>query len=52
MEMTQRNSLCSCLKQTNCHFFVLFYKIGEQEGGTNPAWGFWYGGEVGKGVGG
>jgi hypothetical protein len=37
MEMSQGNSLHSYLKQ-KCHFFS-FYKIGEQNGGTGPAWG-------------
>jgi hypothetical protein len=35
MEMSQRNSLCSYLKQTKISFFF-FYKTGEQEGGTDP----------------
>jgi hypothetical protein len=35
--MSQGNSLCSYFKQ-NCHFFF-FYKTGEQEGRTGPAWG-------------
>jgi hypothetical protein len=50
MEMLQRNSLCTYVKQ-KCHFFV--YKIGEQEGGIGPAWGgvgnSGRGEEVGKG---
>jgi hypothetical protein len=32
-EMSQGNSLCSCLKQTKMTFFF-FYKMGEQEGET------------------
>jgi hypothetical protein len=37
MEMSQGNSLCSYLKQLKCHPFL--FKIIEQEGGTDPAWG-------------
>jgi hypothetical protein len=40
MEVLQGNSLCSYLKQAIMSFiFPLFCKIGEQEGGTDPAWG-------------
>jgi hypothetical protein len=41
MEMSQGNSLCSYLKQ-NVFFTYFFYKIGEQEGGTGPAWRAWH----------
>jgi hypothetical protein len=34
--MPQGDCLCNYLKQEKYHFFV-FYKIGEQEGGTGPA---------------
>jgi hypothetical protein len=53
MEMSQGNSLCNYLKQTKMSFFF-FYKIGEQEGRTGPAWGVGTSGrreEVGKGCG-
>jgi hypothetical protein len=40
MEMSQGNSLYSHLKQTKMSFyFLLFYKIVEQVGGTGPVWG-------------
>jgi hypothetical protein len=54
MEMSQRNFLCSYLKQANMSFFS-FYKIGEQEGRTGPPWGVGTskaGRRWGKGVGG
>jgi hypothetical protein len=54
MEMSQRNSLCSCLKQTKCVTFFFFYKIGEQEGRIGPPGGLFpveEGEEVGKGCG-
>jgi hypothetical protein len=35
--MSQGNSLHSHLKQAKMLFFF-FYKIGEQDGGTSPAW--------------
>jgi hypothetical protein len=38
MEMSQGNSLYSCLKQTR-HFFLFFYKLGEKEGGAGPILG-------------
>jgi hypothetical protein len=53
MEMSQRNFLCSYLKQANMSFFS-FYKIGELEGRTGPPWAGWFHGsgeEVGKVVG-
>jgi hypothetical protein len=37
--MPQGNSLCSYLKQEKMSF-SFFYKIREQEGGTDPAGGF------------
>jgi hypothetical protein len=37
MEVAQKNSLCSSLKQAKCHFYF-FYKIREQECSTGPAW--------------
>jgi hypothetical protein len=37
MEMSQRNSLCSYLKQTKMLLFF-FYKIQEQEVRTGHAW--------------
>jgi hypothetical protein len=38
MEMSQENSLYCDLKQTKMSIFF-FYRIGEQEGRTGPAWG-------------
>jgi hypothetical protein len=41
MEMPQRNSVCSYLKQTKKKSFFLFSsykKIREHEGGTDPNW--------------
>jgi hypothetical protein len=45
MEISQGNSLSSYLynKQAKMLFFsFVFYKIGEQEGGTRAAQGSWY----------
>jgi hypothetical protein len=43
MEMSQENSLCSCLKQTKVlSFLIIIYKIREKEGRTDAARGGWY----------
>jgi hypothetical protein len=39
--------MCSYLKQGKMSIFF-FYKIGEKEGRTSPAWGGWYQGERGE----
>jgi hypothetical protein len=52
MEVPWRNSLYNYLKQAKCHFFLpvfFLYNIGEQQGGTGPAWGGWYQWEAGGG---
>jgi hypothetical protein len=39
MEMSQGNSLCSCLKQKNTSFFFFFLQNQKrQEGRTGPVW--------------
>jgi hypothetical protein len=44
MEISQGNSLYSYIKGTKMSFFFffLFTNVGEQEGGTGPAWVGWY----------
>jgi hypothetical protein len=49
MEMSQGNSMCNYLRQTNMSL-IFFYKIRGQEGGTDPVWGVGISGD-GKGYG-